>query len=421
MDATNIPSSKTLLNEKTSNHNFRSFLWHAFFLALTSSFIDVDTIIPSMLIQAGGGSFALGLLTAIMLGGAHMMQLVFAGFLSGRDYKKKFLLTGIYLRTFALAGLATLFFLSDQLPPFSIIILIFVLISVFSFSGAFANVSYVDILGKSILSKKRKHFFTMQQTFNSVGLMISALAVRELLKYFDYPENYSILFVMAALLLSIASGGFWMIKEMPSNKKPGKTLAEFFRLIPGEVKNNSNLKYYLVLINILGLGLSILPFFLLLAKDTFGLSDASVGNFLVFRISGMLIISLLIYRFSRQNGYKGILIAGLSIGVVLPPLAIFLSNYQFIYQFLFILSGAYFSIYRIAVSGILVEISNDDNRALYTGIAGAGNILPAVFPLVAGSLIAFFGYTAVFLFVSVALVSVIPFVRKLQCDISHHE
>lgn len=372
-----------------------------------------------MLIKAGGGSFSLGLLTAIMLGGSSLMQLVFAGFLSGKDYKKRFLLAGIYLRILALASLAVLFFVSDQIQPAIIIILIFVFISVFSFSGAFANVSYVDILGKSILSHKRKKFFTMQQTFNSVGLLVSALAVRELLKYFDYPTNYTILFVMAALLLSVASGGFWMIREMPSAKKPGKTLGQFFRMIPAEVRSNPNLKYYLMLINLMGLGISILPFFILLAKDRFGLSDTSVGNFLVFRITGMLIISLIIFRFSRLIGYKNILTAGLIIGIILPPMALFLSGYQFIYQFVFILSGTFFSMYKISVSGILIEISTDDNRAVYAGIAGAGNILPAIFPLIAGTLISFFGYWAVFIFVSLVLIAALPFVRQLNCK-DHH-
>jgi len=348
-----------------------------------------------------------------------MMQLVFAGFLSGRDYKKKYLLTGINLRIIALVCLSILFFNSEQISPVVIIIFIFIFISIFSFSGAFANVSYVDILGKSILSRQRKKFFTMQQTFNSVGLMVSALAVRELLKYLNYPANYTLLFVMAALLLSIASGGFWLLKEVPSAQKPGKSLVEFFRMIPGEVKNNANLKIYVILINIMGLGMSILPFFILLAKDKFGLTDASVGNYLVLRISGMLIISLLIFRFSHQKGYKNILTAALILGIILPPLAIFLSGYQFIYQFVFILSGAFFSLYKISVSGILVEISNNDNRAVYAGIAGAGNILPALFPLVAGTLIGFLGYWTVFIFVSLVLLTAIPLVQQLNCKHQH--
>lgn len=404
-----------IISAKNSKHNFRAFLWHAFFLALTTSFMDVDTVLTAMLVKAGGGSFAIGLLTAIMIGGASLMQLVFAGFLSGKMYKKKFLLTGIYLRIFAIAAIAVLFYLSDQIPDAWLLVLIFVFIAMFSFSGAFANVSYVDILGKSILSDRRKKFFTLQQTLNSVGLLASALVVRELLRYFGYPENYSLLFLVAALLLSVASGGFWKIREIPAPRKTGKTISDFLKMIPNEVRQNQNLKYYLLIINIMGLGMSILPFFILLAKEKFGLSDITVGNFLLFRVSGMFLISMMIFSFFRKKGYKGILYTGLIFGIALPPMALFLSESQFWYHLVFLLSGVFFSIYKIAISGILVEISNNENRAVYTGIAGAGNILPLVFPLVAGSLISFLGFHAVFIFVSLSLIFAIPLVSKLNC------
>ena len=83
------------LSETKSKINFNSFLWHSVFLALASNFMDVDTIIPSMLIKAGGNSIHLGVLTAIMLGGSSLFQLVFAGFLSNQSFKKRYLLIGI--------------------------------------------------------------------------------------------------------------------------------------------------------------------------------------------------------------------------------------------------------------------------------------------------------------------------------------
>ncbi|MCB0283967.1 MAG: MFS transporter, partial [Calditrichaeota bacterium] len=138
------------LNHQNSQSNFRYFLWHSAFLALTTNFMDVDTVIPSLLIKAGGSSVLLGLLTAIMVGGASLFQLVFAGYLSGKNYKKKFLLLGINLRIFALLLLALLLFTTIALSNSLIILFIFLGISVFSLSGAFANVSYIDILGKSI-------------------------------------------------------------------------------------------------------------------------------------------------------------------------------------------------------------------------------------------------------------------------------
>ncbi len=149
-------------------------MWHAIFLALATNFMDVDTIIPAMLIKSGGTAIHLGFLTAIMIGGTKFFQLFFASYLSGNAIKKPFLISAINTRVLSLLGLTSIFFIYDTLPQNLIILLIFLFISIFSLSGAFATVAYNDILGKSILVKKRKRFFTLQQAFVSVGILISA-------------------------------------------------------------------------------------------------------------------------------------------------------------------------------------------------------------------------------------------------------
>jgi hypothetical protein len=44
------------LPREISNRNFFAFLWHAVFLAFAKNFMDVDTVIPAMLIESGGGA-----------------------------------------------------------------------------------------------------------------------------------------------------------------------------------------------------------------------------------------------------------------------------------------------------------------------------------------------------------------------------
>ena len=86
------------LNKQISRHNYYAFLWHAVFLALAVNFMDIDTIIPVMLVDAGGSSFQLGILIAIMLGGGRFAQLFFAPFLNNQALKKGYLLGGISAR-----------------------------------------------------------------------------------------------------------------------------------------------------------------------------------------------------------------------------------------------------------------------------------------------------------------------------------
>ena len=403
------------LSEKKSKINFNSFLWHSVFLALASNFMDVDTIIPSMLIKAGGNSIHLGVLTAIMLGGTSLFQLVFAGFLSNKSFKKKYLLIGINLRIISLLSLAILFFYSNTLSGDLLIFSIFFLISIFSFSGSYANVSYIDILGKSVKENQRKKLFSTKQIIGSIGIFLSAMLVRELLNMYDFPENYSILFLGAGVLLTIASLGFWNIREIPSTIDLKRNFLDFFKIIPGEIRKNSNLKYYLLIINSLGLGLSILPFFILFAKDNFGLTYKVIGNFLLLRTIGILLAGLFLYKYSKQFQYKNLLKFSLILSTLLPLVSLALIEFPFYYQFIFIFTGIFFSVYRVAINGILLEISTNDNRAVYAGISGAGNIMTTIFPLFAGWLIAILGYGIVYILVSVGIAISYIFVNKLKC------
>lgn len=404
------------ISAKRSRINVRNLLWHTVFLAIASSFMDVDTVMPSMLIKAGGTPFHLGLLTAIMIGGTKLFQLIFASYLSNKVFKKPYLIIGISFRVLALIAISFLFYNSISMNESLIILLIFVLVSIFSLSGSFAAIPYNDILGKSIKKESRKKFFSLKQTIFSIGIFLSALLVRNLITQFEYPFNYGFLFMMAGILLFIASLGFWNIKENYSPTIYRNNIIEYFKIIPFEIKRNPNLKNYLFIVNSLGLGISILPFLIFFAKENFGLSYSLIGNFLLLRTIGALISSLLFYKIAQKIKYKTILKTSLIFGASLPIIALLLDNNVYLYQMLFLLSGAFVAMYKIGNSGILLEISTNGNRGLYTGIIGAGSIVTAIFPLIAGILISNFGYTFVFITISTIVLASIYFVSKLNCD-----
>jgi len=404
-----------ILTEKISKINFRAFIWHGIFLSLASNFMDVHTIIPSMLIKAGGNAVMLGFLTAIMVGGSGLMQIIFAGFLSNKTHKKKYLLLGINFRIITLLLLAFILFRSDFISNQMLIFYIFILISVFSFSGSFANISYVDIMGKSIIYQKRKRFFSIKQAISSIGIFISAIIVRAILKHLSYPNNYGTLLLLAGILLLLASFGFWKIKEISVKFINKQSFWKFFKMIPQEISQNSNLKNYLFIINCLGLAFSFIPFMILFAKRNFELSYSFIGNILLLKIIGMLITSLILYKRSEKFEYKKLLYFSFVLGTIIPLLSLFFGNNQLIYQLLFVLTGIFITTFNISRNGILVEISSNENRATYTGISGAGNILPTFFPLVAGILISLLGYYITFSIVSLIVASSFVFIKKINC------
>jgi len=306
------------------------------------------------------------------------------------------------------------FFRSDRFAGGLLILLIFVFISQFSFSGGFANVSYVDIVGKSLHGTVRKTFISAKQVVFSIGVFISAVAARQLLVVMEFPANYALLFFLAAALLLTASLGFWRLREVPTRGRPRHGLWEFFALLPAAVRSDRNLKIYLLLLNSLGVGLSMLPFIIYLAKESFGLSGTLIGNFLLFKTLGMLSAGFVLLRLSKRFQYRALLQVSLVLAAAIPLAALLLRHFPLGYSSIFIFSGIFMATYKTAMEGLLLEISNDDNRATYAGISGAGNVLTTIFPLTAGFLIEAVGTTPVFLGVSLLVLASAFFIVKID-------
>lgn len=403
------------LKAKTSNRNLYSFLWHASFLAFAQNFIDVDTIIPAMIIEAGGGAMHIGIMTAIMMGGSSFSQLFFAPFVSNVPFKKKCLLFGINLRILSLLGLAVILYFFITQDHSNVLWIVFLFISIFSLSGAFANISYFDILGKSIDETKRKTFFSSKQIIGGVIVLLSAFLAKSTLTHFNYPSNYAVMFLIGGTALLLASGGFWNIKETESSGLKMYGVKDFLHRMLDEIKNNKNLIYFLGFINTQGIVISFIPFVVLYAKKSFDTQGTDIGLFLLFKVLGVVAVSLLVLLTNKKIKYNVLMYSNVLLSVLLVVATMLIHDASAL-KYVFILGGITLSIYTISMNGVLLEISNTKNRALYVGFAGAGNILPAIFPLIAGGIINKLGYSAFFSLFILIVSFAFFFIYKLKCD-----
>ncbi|MEN8155661.1 MAG: MFS transporter [Bacteroidota bacterium] len=402
------------VNKAISRKNFYAFIWHALLLAVAKNAMDVDTVIPSMLINAGGTQLHVGILTAIMIGVSRFSQLFFAPMVSGAKRKKPFLLGGINMRILSLVAIGFLFLGMQSIGHVTLIALIFIIFTIFSISGAFANLPYTDILGKSIRESRRKQFFSLKQIISSSGILASAFFVRIILARYDYPDNYSRLFFYAAGFLFLASLGFWAIREfMPKDFTPVK---QSFRDSFVELGRNRRLQYFLISINTLGLGIGILPFVLLYAGETRELNSEFVGNLLIAKTVGLIVAGLWLFYRSKKVRYHRMMQSMVVLGIGAVAIAWAFPGIMVSYLVSLFTGGLFLSLYQIIQSGVLLEISNIHNRSLYTAISGAGSILPVLFPLFGGAIIGLIGYHAFFAIYAILMATSIIFIQKLNCQ-----
>ncbi|MDX2509622.1 MAG: MFS transporter [Desulfobacterales bacterium] len=399
-----------------SNQNFYAFIWHALFLAFVSTFVDVNTVLSSFILKIGGSSIHVGMITAISVGLPMITQLLFAGFLSGRSRKKPFLLMGIYIRVFALAGMGYTLTISDSSDHMRLLMMVFLWIGIFSLSGAFAEISYTDILGKVLPRTQRKRFLVFKQLISSTGMLVSSIVASRLVIRLPYPVNYTMLFFIAALLLFIAAFGFLMIKEDTGYTGYYSGMIHIIRSIPRVIKNESNLINFIILVNLISLGITIIPFYLVFSKSIFGLTNNQIGNFLFLLFLGMIISTFFWGLVANRFRYKGVSFGGILIGGLLPITALIVSRFGMgVYQWIFFLAGFSISAAKISYQGILLEITNNDNRAIFTGIVGTLSLTTAIFPLMAGVLIKHFGFNIVFTMISPMIITAIFFLWRIKC------
>jgi len=402
------------LPRNISTHNFYAFLWHAGFLAFAQNFMDVDTVIPAMLIDSGGGAIHIGIMTAIMMGGSSFTQLFFAPYISNKAFKKNFLLLGINSRILSLFALGFILFFVHGHQLKWILWLIFLFISIFSVGGAFTNISYTDILGKSVNEDKRKTFFSVRQIIAGSIVLISAVLAKRVLSGFGYPVNFSYMFFIGASLLLIASGGFWKVREQEPSALKINGFSDFMKRLKSELSENPKLAYLLGFINTQGIIISFLPFVMFYAKETLNTQSADTGNFLLFKVIGVVSVSLLVFFVAKKIKYNSLLYFNVSLSLVLILTTLFISDAHSL-RYLFVMGGVVFSLYSITMNGLLLEVSGNENRALYTGFAGAGNILPALFPLAGGWVIGHWGFTVFFILFLLIVLSSVFFIRKIDC------
>lgn len=395
-----------------------SFLWHGLFLSLTMAMIDFNTVFPSLVDSLTEYKLIFGFLYSIMLGAPLLFNIIFSHYLKRYEYKKKFLLIGIYLRALSFLVMAIFVFLFGKTNPNIVIISFFFLIFLFSISGGFAGLSYSELIGKLFKSKERGNLFSSKQLLGSIAALGGGLIVTRVfsLSNLAYPLNYVILLFIGFIGLVISSAGFYFIKEPPSVviSKENDTLLNYIKEIPSLLKNDFAFSNFIIVENMASFSLMLLPFYMVFARYSFNLDQNYIGRYLLFQITGTIFSNFIWGFLSKKFGSKSVVRTCIFVGGSIPIVALILSRFgPDVYSFVFLLVGFVISGRRIGFDSYLLDIAPEDKRTVYLGVRGTLNIFVVILPILGGVFIDIIGYTITFIMVSLLMyISVYLFSNK---------
>ncbi len=391
---------------KSPYYVYFAFIWHGFFLALTVSMLDLNTVFPALVTTLTSSKVIFAAFYSIMLGVPLMFNVVFGHYLRNKTYKKKYLLLGIYLRGAAFLGMAYFTYYYSLNNPSLTLISFFVFVSLFSISAGFAGLSYTDIIAKTLTREKRLRLYTYKQFFSGSAAFMGGLLIAKIFSMgIAFPVNYTISLVIGTVGLFIASLGFVFLEEPASVVTDNQeSLKSFIKRIPKILKKDKSFKTFIVVENLAGFGIMILPFYMVFAKETFMIDDSYIGKYLITLTVGTIFSNIVWGLLSTKVNAKAIMRICITLGGLTPLLAVFLgtTSPEF-FMIIFFIMGFMISGRRIGFEPFLLDIVPTEERVEYLGIRGSLNILKVVLPLVGALVINYFGFTTTFIMITLMM------------------
>lgn len=385
-----------------------AYIWHGFFLAITMSMLDLNTVFPALVFELTQSKILFGLLYSIMLGAPLVFNLVFSHYLRTRPYKKKFLLLGIYLRSAAFLGMAISTWFFGVNNPIAAVYTFFIWVFLFSISAGFAGIAYADIMGKVLSGRQRTRLYAVKQFFASIAAFTGGLVIAGLFKpgSLSFPVNYVLSLVIGFIGLFIASLGFYKIREpasiLQNNQK--QSLITYIRDVPQIIKKDKQFRKFIVIENLASFSVMILPFYMIYAKDTFDSPQSYLGQYLLIQVVGTVLSNFAWGYMASHTVSRVIVRSCIYLGATIPIIAIILAQTNpMLYSIVFFLIGFIISGRRIGFEPYLLDIAPNEQRTEYLGIRGTLNIFVIILPIIGGIFISQFGYEITFILVSIVM------------------
>jgi len=397
----NKENNKADITPLEQRRNFIGGLWHGAFLALGVSLTQPTTVISAFVADLTGSTIWVGGLSTVLTIAGGLPQLFVARWIEHRPRKMPYLLTAIYLRVGSWGILALLIYLIGDKQPTILAWTLVVMLAIFYAGGGLGNIPYTDIIGKVIPARRRGAFFGGKEALAGPLAVGAALGARQILAHITYPNNYALLFGLAALGLGIASLGFWVMKEPVTSKGeiPSLSWGNYWRKIRD---TNKKLKVLIIIELLTGFSLMALPFYVVFARENLSAPPDAIGWFLLAQILGGVLANLLWARLVDRTGSRQMLVVCGSISTITPLLAIALAPLGWPALLLvFFLAGATFTGRKVGFQSALLELAPAAERPTYAGL-NAVLILPLAFlTLIAGVFLQHGSYTTLFIIASV--------------------
>ncbi len=396
-----------VFGEKSYRRNFLAFLFHGVFLNIATAFSQLTTIQSSFIYLITGSSLLSGVLFAANRAGTILPQLFLAPIIEKRPYKKIFLLMAVSIRGVSWLAIAVVTYFFAESNPQVVAIVYFAVTLVFFLAGGMGDVTYYDILAKSIPTGARGRLSGAKILFGGVLSMAAGYLTKIILSRGNgFAENYALLFLLTSSALFIAFFGFYSLKEPKGKQKTSSQQISYKHRIKNLVRSDRNFMRFVFAEFFLNAGMILFPFYVIYAKEKLSMPLDIIGIFVTIQIVGELVSGPVLGWIGDRYNFKLVMIIVGVASFMAPLLALFLPLlHPYAYAVVFLFVGMTFKGVVTGTANYLMEFAPQDELPTYVAVKNTLQMPTIAFPVIGGLLIPFIGYEA--LFITVAVLSLV--------------
>jgi len=377
--------------------NFTAHLAHGLLGQTGFRLLTAPTFLPAyILLLANGSTIAVGIALAMQSFGMAITPLLGANLI---EHKKRvlpmgFLIGGgmrLMVLCIALSGLL--------LSPSSALLAIYFFLALLGLFQGMQGVIFNVLMSKVIPLNQRGRLTGLRYFLAG----ITAAGVAFIGGHYligDNPEafGYSMTFLLAFILTTIGLAMLLFVHEPePPTVAANVSLQDRLSHIPALLRDDPAFTHYFLARSLATMGRMAMPFYIIYAGQTLGLTGAILGTLTVaFTLSGTL--SNLAWGFiADHRGFRLAFLASIALWIA-STLLLLLSQGLLLHILVFIGIGAATQGFQSTAINLTLEFGHRDDIPLRIAIANSSSeVAGAIGPLLGGVLAAWLGYEAVFI------------------------
>jgi len=388
---------------------------HGFFVSIATTIAEANTILPLMVTFFGGSAILVGIFSSLLRGGAIFVQLYAAFHAQSYTHMQKYMRRVFLYRFLAWFFIGFSILLFGESSPNITLFCIGLGLFIFSFSAGFGAIYFKEIIAKIFTKEFRGKSMAIRQFFAGFASLLSGASAGFIMNTYEAPISYGILFIVSSLLMSIGFFAFGTISEpiKQNISKKEKSFKEFLKNSIIILKKDKKLQIQIITFLLSYSYLFSLPFIILDAATKINLNGVAIASIITVQMLGSMLSNILWGKLSYMNKNK--LIINIIIILHILVLILALNFYSlYIYMFMFFLVGASLDGFRLSSTNLLINISPEDKRPVYTAIQANIISIGIFFSIVGGFILHYTSYNFLYIFTITLLFISYIFSLKLK-------